>query len=180
LKFEKHEIQGVYLIKPELFSDSRGKFRRHFDLDQFMAEGIESKIINANISENPNKFTLSGFHYQIGEYAEAKTLSCLVGEIYDVVVDLRPNSPTYKQWISFYLNSENRFSIHVPAGCANAFLTTTENSLIHYYVSNSYQPEYEKGIRYDDPSFSFNWPNPPVYISDKDLNHPNYSDNSIR
>ena len=119
-------------------------------------------------------FHARGFHYQVPPFGEGKTLSCLKGKIYDVIVDLRPDSPTYMMWVDFYLNEDNRHSIHIAPGCANAFLTLQHNCLIHYYCSQPYTPEAEKGIRYNDPAFNFEWPHPPEVISEKDENHPEF------
>ena len=117
---------------------------------------------------------MRGFHYQERPYGEGKTLSCLKGKIYDIVVDLRSESPTYMDWVSFELNEDNRNSIHIPPGCANAFLTLENHSMIHYYCSYPYTPSKEHGIRYNDPSFNFEWPCEPAIISEKDSIHPNY------
>lgn len=174
MKFYKQKIKGVYLIEPEPFVDDRGVFRRHFDGKQFKENKITTKVIQANISENVFKHTLRGFHYQEFPYGEGKTLSCIKGAIYDIIVDLRPGSPTYMKWISFELDENNRLSIHIPPGCANAFLTLEKNSIIHYYCSKAYVPKAERGIRFDDPSFNFKWPHPPKVISDKDKNHPDF------
>jgi dTDP-4-dehydrorhamnose 3,5-epimerase len=172
--FIKQKIEGVYLIKPSLFKDNRGAFRRHFCIQEFKKKKIVNKINQCNVSENFKKGTLRGFHYQTGKSAEAKTLSCIKGSIYDVVVDLRPKSKTYSKWISVELNSKNRMSVHIPKGCANAFLTLKNNSIIHYYCSNKYDPKKEKGIRYNDPFFKFKWPIKPKIISEKDRSHNNY------
>jgi len=174
MRFEEQKILGVFLIKPTPVKDNRGMFRRNFCEREFFKNKIVNKVHQANISENKYKYTLRGFHYQIGKYKEGKTLSCLAGEIYDVVVDLRKKSKTYKKWISFKLNDKNRYSIHVPPGCANAFLTLKKNCIIHYYCSKSYAPKFEKGIRYDDPAFKFKWPKKPNVISKKDLSHKNF------
>ena len=101
-------------------------------------------------------------------------MSCLKGAIYDVVVDLREHSPTYLKWIAVELDDTNRQSIHVAPGCANAFLTLKDDSIIQYYCSESYAPAHERGVRFDDPLFSFKWPRKPAFISDKDLNHPDF------
>ena len=172
--FHKQKIEGVYLIEPESFKDERGVFRRHFCRNQFEVNGITPNILQANISENFKAHTLRGFHYQTKPYSEGKTLSCLSGEIYDVIVDLRKESATYMQWISFNLSDKNRFSIHIPPGCANAFLTLRDNCLIHYYCSESYNSEAEKGIRYNDPAFNFIWPAQPQIISEKDASHKDF------
>lgn len=174
MKFLEQKIKGVFLIEPEPFIDDRGVFRRHFCKKEFEDHGITANVAQSNVSENKFKHTLRGFHYQSPPYGEDKTLSCLSGSIYDIVVDLRPASATYLKWLSFELNENNRNSIHVPAGCANAFLTLKDNSIIHYYHSQSYQPGVEGGIRYNDPFFNFKWPAEPLAISDKDKNLPNF------
>lgn len=175
MKFHKQKIKGVYLIEPESFVDDRGVFRRHFDFNEFRAHSISPRVVQANVSENKYKYTLRGFHYQTYPYGEGKTLSCIKGAIYDIVADLRPNSPTYLKWISFKLDENNRFSIHIPPGCTNAFLTLKNASIIHYYCSQFYTQEAEKGVRFDDPLFKFKWPHKPKVISDKDKNHPDFN-----
>tara|TARA_B100000767_G_C19706511_1_gene510783 strand:+ start:135 stop:677 length:543 start_codon:yes stop_codon:yes gene_type:complete len=172
--FFEQEIKNAYLIEPNPFEDERGSFRRHFCEKEFSKNGIVSSVRQANVSENKSKFTLRGFHYQTGANAEGKTLSCISGSIYDIIVDLREDSPTFKKWLSFELNDKNKKSIHIPPGCANAFFTLEENCIIHYYCSQSYHPEAEKGVRYNDPSFNFIWPFEPEVISEKDKSHPDF------
>ena len=123
MKFLKQKLKGVYVIKPEPFKDKRGMFRRHFCKKELKKIGIETSVQQANISENPKRGTLRGFHYQKKPHQEAKTISCLKGSFFDVIIDLRKNSPTYKKWQSFVITEKNRFSLHIPKGCANAFLT---------------------------------------------------------
>jgi len=174
MKFHSQKLTGVFLIEPTSFSDNRGLFRRHFCDSEFSEHGIVTDVKQCNVSENRYSQTLRGFHYQLSPYGEGKTLSCLKGHIFDIVVDLRPESPTYMQWISFELNEEIRCTVHIPPGCANAFLTMESNCLIHYYCSQPYTPDAERGIRYNDPAFDFKWPQEPAVISEKDLNHPDY------
>ena len=174
MKFFEQSIAGVFVIEPEPFVDERGMFRRHFAQEEFAAHGIVTDVKHCNVSENKFKHTLRGFHYQLAPYGEGKTLSCLKGSIYDIVVDLRPESATYLKWFGVELNEDNRQSVHIPPGCANAFLTLQDNCLIHYYCSEAYHGESERGIRYNDPLFNFNWPTEPVIISDKDRNHPDF------
>ena len=176
--FHEQKLSGVYLIEPTPFSDERGIFRRHFCDKEFEAHNIATKVHQSNVSENKYAKTLRGFHYQESPYGEGKTLSCLKGSIYDIIVDLRPKSLTYMQWVSFELNGNNRYSIHIAPGCANAFMTLEKECIIHYYCSQPYMPEAERGIRYNDPAFGFKWPHKPVMISDKDLNHPDFQKNS--
>ncbi len=174
MKFLEQKIKGVFIIEAEPFIDERGVFRRHFCQNEFSEYNIDSIVKQANISENKYAYTLRGFHYQIEPYQEAKTISCLRGSIYDIVVDLRPKSSTFMQWISFDISSENRKSIHIPKGCANAFLSLEDNTLLQYYSSEIYDPLSERGIRYNDPAFDFKWPADAKFISEKDNNHPDF------
>lgn len=174
MRFLEQGLPGVFIIEPEPFVDSRGVFRRNFCQNEFRAHGITGHVAQCNVSENKFKYTLRGFHYQLPPFEEAKTMSCLVGKIYDIVVDLRPRSATFLKWQSFELDQDNRMSIHVPPGCANAFLTMADNCLIHYSSSQFYCSAAEKCIRYNDPLFKFVWPVEPQIISDKDRNHPDF------
>jgi len=176
MKLYPQSISGVFLIEPTPFADERGVFRRHFCENEFSEYGIASIVKQSNVSENKFAYTLRGFHYQVPPFGEGKTLSCLKGKIYDIIVDLRPDSPTYKKWQSFELDDNNRYSIHIPPGCANAFLTLVDDCLIHYYCSESYHPQAERGIRYNDPAFGFVWPHEPKIISVKDQEHPDFKD----
>tara|TARA_Y100000996_G_scaffold173033_2_gene134444 strand:- start:7384 stop:7908 length:525 start_codon:yes stop_codon:yes gene_type:complete len=169
--FEEQKIKDVFLIYPEGFEDSRGSFNRKFCKEEFLNNGLDNHVEQANLSYNKLAYTLRGFHYQVEPYQESKTMTCVAGEIYDVVVDLREDSPTYSHWISVTLNPENGQSIHVPKGCANSFLTLKDETLVHYYSSQKYEPNYERGVNYLDPKFNFKWPHKPRVISDKDKSH---------
>ena len=138
--FSKTKIDGVMVIEAEPFIDDRGAFRRHFCQEEFNKNNIVTDVSQCNVSENRYSKTLRGFHYQLDPHAEGKTLSCLNGRIFDIVVDLREESNTFMQWFGIELSKENRKSIHIAPGCANAFLTLEDNSLIHYYCSMSYDP----------------------------------------
>jgi dTDP-4-dehydrorhamnose 3,5-epimerase len=119
---------------------------------------------------------LRGFHYQIGKYSEIKIIKCLKGKIYDIIVDLRKKSPTYKKFICVRLDDKNDKSILFPKGCANAFLTLESNTLVIYYTNNYYNKSSERGLRYNDSNFNFNWPKKPKIISKKDLSYKNFKD----
>ncbi len=173
--FYEQKIPGVYIIEPDPFIDERGIFRRHFCEKEFKSYGIVTDIKQCNVSENKYRHTLRGFHYQISPFEERKTLSCFRGAIYDIVVDLRPLSPTYLEWITVELSEKNRNSIHVAAGCANALLTLEDNTLIYYYCSEFYNQSAERGIRYNDPFFKFKWPAEPKVISEKDRRYPDFA-----
>jgi len=178
MKFEELKLKGAYLIHAEGFEDERGVFRRNFCEKEFKSFGLDTNVSQANISENIHKHTLRGFHYQVNPYAESKTMTVIKGRIYDIIVDLRKDSPTFLDWVSIDLSPEQRTSFHVPAGCANAFLTMEDDTLVHYYSSFPFTEDAERGIRYDDPLFKFDWPvKLPKHISLKDTSWPNFSVN---
>ena len=175
-KFTKQKISDVVLIEPHLFQDHRGIFRRNFCLEELKNNDINFTVKQANVSENPAQYTLRGFHYQ-KPAEEAKILSCITGSFYNVVLDIREDSPTYKQWQAFEISAENRKSIYVPGGCANAFLTLKDKTVVHYYVNDFFRPNSYFGIRYDDPTFKVKWPHHPLLISKQDLNFSDFGSN---
>lgn len=174
MKFEELDIKGAFLIHAKPYGDERGVFRRNFCEKEFAEHGIVTNVSQANISENRYKHTLRGFHYQGPPHGEGKTMTILKGRIYDIIVDLRKESDTYLKWVSLELTPDKRTSFHVPPGCANAFLTMEDDTLVHYYCSYPYTPEAERGIRYNDPLFKFDWPTEPEHISDKDASWPDF------
>ena len=179
MKFEELEIKGAFLIHAEPFEDERGVFRRNFCEKEFTEYGISTKVSQANISENTHRHTIRGFHYQIHPFGESKTMTIIKGRIHDIILDLRKDSSTYLEWVSLELSPGQRTSFHVPAGCANAFLTMEDNTLVHYYSSFPFTAKAEKGIRYNDPFFKFDWPiKVPQHISVKDNNWPDFKLNS--
>jgi dTDP-4-dehydrorhamnose 3,5-epimerase len=176
MKFNELDIVGAWLIEPELVIDERGVFRRHFCSVEFAAHGIESQVIQGNVSENPYLHTLRGFHYQIAPHAEGKTISCLSGALYDIIVDLRPESKSFLKWVAVRFDAKNRKSLYIPPGCANAYLTVEPNTTVHYYMTELYVPNSYRGFRYNDPYFNFVWPEEPQLISERDRNLPCYED----
>ena len=179
MKFTELGLRGVCLIEPELFSDERGVFRRTFCAKELSEHGLASTAVQGNISENPHQRTLRGFHYQVPPFEEAKTLLCVTGSLFDIVVDLRPESPTFLEWVSVEFSAQDRCSLHVPVGCANAWLTTAPNTTVHYYMSEAYRPNADRGFRYDDPTFGFRWPCEPQLISRKDASYPAFDPRSL-
>lgn len=174
MEFIEQTIKGVFIVKGQPIQDSRGAFRRHFCAREFEQHGLNPRVSQANVSENKFKHTLRGFHYQIGPYSEAKTISVLRGAIFDIVVDLRVESKTFMKWISVQIKEEDRSAIHIPIGCANAFLSLAPDTMLQYYSSEFYNPQAEKGIRYNDPAFKFIWPSTPEVISEKDSSWPDF------
>ena len=176
MKFIPQKIEDLKLIKPDLHKDQRGVFRRSFCIDQFKKNHIDFKVFQGNISENFKKHTMRGFHYQKFPSTESKILSCITGELFNVVIDLRKKSKTYLKSVSLQVSAINKESIYVPPGCANAFLTLSENTIVHYYMGDVFNPDTYSGFRFNDPFFSIDWPFKPKVISEKDLNLPDFKD----
>jgi dTDP-4-dehydrorhamnose 3,5-epimerase len=151
-------LTGAFLIELQLISDERGFFARTWCTEEFERLGLNPKLVQCSISWNERRGTLRGLHYQTEPYAEAKLIRCCTGAIYDVIVDLRPASPTYGKWIATELNSQNRQMLYVPEGFAHGFQTLIDHTEISYQVSASYQPDYARGVRWNDPVFGIEWP----------------------
>jgi dTDP-4-dehydrorhamnose 3,5-epimerase len=173
--FTKTKLPGVFLIDLEKRGDDRGFFARLFCEREFQQHGLNPRIVQANNSSSRHRGTLRGIHYQLPPKAEDKTFRCVRGALFDVVIDLRPASPTFLQHITVELTPENRTMVHVPQGCANSFLTLDDNTEIIYFTSEFYSPEHERGLRYNDPKLGIRWPMEPTVISDKDRNHPDFN-----
>ena len=174
MKFTETTLQGVFVIELEKRGDDRGFFARLFCEREYAQHGLNPKIVQMNNSSSGQRGTLRGIHYQLAPKAEDKTFRCISGALFDVVIDLRPNSPTFLKHVAVELTGENRKMIHVPQGCANSFMTLADNTEIFYFTSEFYAPELERGIRYNDPALSIQWPMAPTVISDKDKNHSDF------
>lgn len=179
MKFIELGLPGAWVIEPVVHADERGTFRRHFCAEEFAAHGLAHVVMQGNVSENPHRGTLRGLHYQVGDRAEAKTLSCISGALHDIVVDLRQDSPTFMKWIAVELESGDGRSLHVPVGCANGWITTAANTSVHYYMSERYSREAARGIRYNDPIFDFRWPMEPHIVSEKDRAYDDFDPGSV-
>lgn len=174
MKFTELSLPGVYLIELDLIKDERGFFARSFCSKEFSQYGLCSRFEQCNISFNIQKGTLRGMHYQTGEQSEAKLIRCSMGTIYDVLLDLRPESPTYKKWIAVKLSATNRKMIYVPEGFAHGFQTLEDQSEIFYQMSVSFAPNSTGGVRWNDPAFNIQWPLPPSIISQKDQSYSDF------
>ena len=173
MKFKKLAIEGCFLVEHNLYKDDRGMFGREFCADILNKSYKyipKFKVSQTNISFNKLRGTLRGFHYQAGKSAETKIITLYQGEIYDVIIDLRKNSKTFNKWQGIKINSNKIKSLIVPKGCANAFLTLKNNTIVHYITNKKYNQKLEKGITYDDPKYKVRWPFKPKKISLKDLN----------
>lgn len=174
MKLIKLKFDGFYLMKPDIFKDNRGIFRRHFCLKTLKQRKISLNIAQGNVSESYLKGTLRGFHYKKNPSKEYKILSCLKGKIFHVAVDLRKKSKTYKKHFSMEINSSNYESIIIPPLCANAFLTLENNTLIHYYMGDHFEKNKYKGFRYNDPAFNIKWPFKPKVINTRDNSYKDF------
>jgi dTDP-4-dehydrorhamnose 3,5-epimerase len=175
MKFIKASIEGAFIIEMEEKSDDRGFFARTFCSEEFSAHGLSPLRPQTNFSHNPRAGTLRGFHYQLPPHGEAKTIRCLRGSIYDVLIDLRPASKTYLKWQGVLLEASQHKAFYIPEGCAHGYLTLEDETSVLYDVSASYEPCSEKGIRYDDPLFKIKWPGEIRIVSAKDKAWPNFS-----
>lgn len=176
MKFIKTDLKDAYVIEIEKIYDSRGFFARSWDTDIFIKKNLNEKIVQCNISFNKKKGTLRGMHFQKPPHSETKLIRCTKGKIFDVIIDLRPKSDTYKKWTSVELSENNYKILYVPDGFAHGFQTLKENCEVFYQMSELYNPEHSTGVKWNDESFKINWPiNPPI-ISEKDLSYEQYID----
>lgn len=174
MKFHETKLPGVFEIHFEPAADERGFFARSWCQKEFEDHGLDGRLVQCSVSLNSRKGTLRGVHYQGEPFAETKVVRCTAGAIYDVVLDLRGQSPTFKQWFAKVLSAENRHSLYIPKGCAHGFLTLTEESEVLYQMSEFYHPDSARGVRWNDPAFQIEWPAPPVVMSDRDRTYPDF------
>lgn len=169
--FKELELKGAYIIEPVKKEDDRGFFARTFCSEEFEKRGLNGQFKQCNVSYSKKKGTLRGMHYQAEPYAEAKLIRCTYGAIYDVIIDLRKDSGTYKKWIGVKVNAGNRQMLYVPEGFAHGFETLVDHTEIFYQVSAPFTPSAERGILWNDPAFQIKWPLPVSVISKKDRAH---------
>lgn len=172
--FVATQIPGVHIVELERRADERGFFARGWCAHEFGDHGLPNRFAQMNISSNRRKHTLRGFHCQAAPFQEDKLLRCIRGAVHDVVLDLRPDSPTYMRHTTVELSAANWRTLLVPKGCANAFLTLADDTEVTYLVSEFYTPAAECGVRWDDPAFGVRWPAEPAVISDKDRTWPDF------
>ena len=173
--FNKTKLKGAYIIQLEPSEDERGSFARMFCREEFETHGLNSAVVQCNISKNRRKGTLRGMHYQVAPHAEAKLVACLAGSIYDVIIDLRPGSITCCSWIAVELSARDpRSLLYIPEGFAHGFQTLEDDTEVFYQMSHAYVPEAARGVRWDDPAFAIQWPDGPRTISTRDLHYPDF------
>jgi dTDP-4-dehydrorhamnose 3,5-epimerase len=172
--FHPTPITGAYLIDLEKRGDERGFFARLFCRNEFGENNLATEYVQINNSLSVDKGVLRGMHYQLPPSAEVKVVRCIKGGLFDVILDLRPDSPSFGKWFGAEITAENRRMIYVPQGCAHGFVTLEANTEAFYLVNSFYAPDLERGIRFNDPRFGIEWPLTPSEVSDKDNNWPDF------
>ncbi len=174
MKFAPTAIPGAYVVEIEPREDERGFFARGWCQKEFRDHGLSPVVAQCNLSFNRWKGTVRGLHYQLAPHAENKLVRCTAGAVFDVAVDLRPESPAFRRWVGVELSASNRRMFYVPEGCAHGYQTLDDGSEVFYQVSDFYHPESERGVRWNDPAFGIAWPLPPSAVSPKDQGYPDF------
>ena len=174
MTFLETRIKGVFEVHPELLADERGFFARTWCRKECAAAGLNPAVVQCNVSFNAQQGTLRGLHYQDAPHQEAKLVRCTRGAIYDVAIDLRRDSPTFRQWTAANLTAENRHMLYIPEGCGHGFLTLEDDTEIFYQMSEFYAPGYGRGARWNDPAFGIAWPRAIELISERDRTYPDF------
>ena len=173
MTFAETKLKGAFIIKREDNEDERGFFARTFCRKEFETYGLNTSVAQCSISFNKRKGTFRGMHFQISPYEEEKVVSCVQGALLDYIVDLREDSVTFKQWVAIELSAENRCAVYIPKSFAHGFLTLTDNTMVHYQMSEFYQPAYSRGFRVDDPAFNIQLPFPIGTVAERDMKFSN-------
>ena len=175
MRFVETPLPGAYVVEPEPAGDERGLFARTFCREEFAALGLDTRVAQCSTSYNRRRGTLRGLHYQAEPYPEAKLVRCTAGSVYDVVVDLRPESHAFRRWFAVELTASSRRALYVPAGVAHGFQTLEDDSEVFYQISEFYHPELARGVRWDDPTFGVRWPEAGArVISERDRAYPDF------
>jgi dTDP-4-dehydrorhamnose 3,5-epimerase len=174
VKFTPLKLTGAYIIEPEPLIDERGIFARTYCRKEFEARGLNPILVQCSTSFNKRRGTLRGLHYRVAPHAEVKLVRCTRGAVYDVVVDLRPESLTFRQWCAIELTADNRTMVYVPEGFAHGFETLEDFSEVFYQMSEFHEPAHERGIRWSEQAFKFKWPFEPVVVSARDRTYPDF------
>ena len=175
--FTETELPGAYMLDLERREDQRGFFARVWGIDELGERGLETRIVQASIAFNKRKGTLRGMHMQGAPHEEVKVVRAISGSVLDVIVDLRPESPTYRRWTAVELSAANGRALYVPKGFAHGFQTLEDDTETLYLISEFYAPEAERGLRWNDPAFAIEWPDPEhAILSDKDASWPDWSE----
>jgi dTDP-4-dehydrorhamnose 3,5-epimerase len=175
MRFTSTPLTGAYLVEITKIGDERGFFGRSWCRREMAEHGLDGEIAQVNTSFSRARGTLRGLHFQIAPHRESKLVRCTRGAIFDVIVDLRPESPTYRQWFGAELTADNHIALYSPKGFAQGFITLQDDTEITYFASDPYAPGKDRGVRWNDPQFGIQWPLQPVVISDKDREWPDFT-----
>ena len=174
--FRDTPLPGAYVLQPQRIEDQRGFFARIWCQRELREHGLKGELAQSNLGFSHRRGTLRGLHFQASPHAEVKIVRCTRGSVFDVIVDLRPDSPTYRRWFGVELSADNRHMLYVPEGCAQGYLTLADETEIYYHTTEFYHPESASGVRYDDPEFGIVWPREITVISQQDRQWPDYAD----
>src|SRR2546423_3187290 len=174
--FKETKLQGAFIVEPDRFEDERGFFARSWSEREFAEHELDSRVVECSISFNRKCGTLRGMHYQTAPYGQVKLVRCTMGSVYDVIIDLRKGSPTFKQWVCAELSAENRRMLYVPKDFAHGFQTLEDETEVFYQMSDVYAPESGNGVRWNDPEFRIQWPEGVRIILERDRNFPDFTE----
>jgi dTDP-4-dehydrorhamnose 3,5-epimerase len=174
--FKETKLQGAFIVEPDRFEDERGFFAHSWSEREFAEHELDSRVVECSISFNRKRGTLRGMHYQTAPHGQVKLVRCTMGSVYDVIIDLRKGSPTFKQWVGVELSAENRRMLYVPKGFAHGFQTLEDETEVFYQMSDVYAPESGNGVRWDDPAFRIQWPEGERTILERDRNFPDFTE----
>jgi dTDP-4-dehydrorhamnose 3,5-epimerase len=172
--FRETDLDGVVVVELDLSVDERGSFARTFDVDEWRNRGLCPDVSQCSVSRNADRGTLRGMHYQAEPYGEHKLVRCSRGAIFDVALDLRPESETFCSWVGVELSEGSDTMLHIPAGCAHGFVTLAAGTEVLYQISTPYMPSHARGVRWDDPGFDIRWPVTPTTMSERDRSYPDF------
>jgi dTDP-4-dehydrorhamnose 3,5-epimerase len=174
--FTETKLPGVFVVAPERHEDERGFFAQSWTQREFEARGLDARLVECNLSYNKRRGTLRGMHFQRAPHAQGKLVRCTAGSIYDVAIDLRPDSPTFKEWTAVELTAANRLMLFVPGGFAHGYQTLADDTEVFYQVTDIYAPEYAGGVRWDDPAFGVHWRDVgALTINERDRTYPDFA-----
>jgi dTDP-4-dehydrorhamnose 3,5-epimerase len=168
------EVAGVMIVESQIFPDDRGSFTTVFDAREFAALGLDMNVVETHLARNSRAGTLRGLHFQQTPSGQAKLVRCVRGQLFDVALDLRPESATYLMWTATVLAEGDGRGLYIPVGCAHGYLTLRDHTDVQYHVNAPYDPGRARGVRWDDPAFGIEWPSRPQVLADRDANYPDY------
>lgn len=179
MRFTETKLAGAFVIEPQLFEDERGFFTRTFSTKGFLSHGCNAQVLECNVSFNKRAGTLRGMHFQVAPYAQSKLVRCTAGAIWDAIIDLRPGSPTLREWVGVELTASNRRQIYIPEGFAHGFITLADDTEVLYQMGGVYNAEASRGVRWNDPAFGIQWPREVAVIIERDATYPDFVDGRV-